>query len=232
MKLTWLVALTLAFGCGQQASNDRTVNDSITTLPSEGGSTVAAVEPETSDALVKRLTPLKDRPSVRSTASWRMRNDALIITINDIDDDEMTNQFRTGLFGKDPRGNWVSMLDHELIDGIFDTLIDLDQDYNDELIINNKMQTSAGGTDTYILYAVGQKLPYVKVDPFATAVVGANAYVESTACKIEYAPGTENSIKVTQTTTSTDEGGNAKSRTEINLFHWDGMKLTKRNQPR
>lgn len=232
-RLIFVLAALALYACQKSGSGsvstapaDTAAQSPPATTPTADATQPSALETGDLDGLIKRLVPPESNSGgKRSEASYRMRGNVAIVEVSDHDDNEMTSGYRSGLFTKE-NGTWKSMLEHELIRGRVDSVLDLNEDYSEELIVVNDVFGSAGGNSYHILYAVGDKLPYKEIGTFAVDVHPPNALTAGATNVIEYVQnkGGMPAIIVTTLTGSTEPERVYTSKTKA--YNFGEMTLT------
>lgn len=99
------------------------------------------------------------------SGSFKLMNNYLVVTIKHSFPD-MSYSFSTGIFVNE-KNKWVSLLQEDLVFGKLDTLIDLNGDQKNELIIREVLYESTRKRDEYILYAQLTTKIYEKIQTIA-----------------------------------------------------------------
>ena len=144
---------------------------------------------------------------------------------------EMSGSSRSALFKKDGT-EWVAQFSPELLPGVPDTLIDLNADGKEELIMKERNWNSAGANINYVFYARNPAGEFKKISDIAKSIEGYSPMQftkdnPSHFSELKYVPsGGVVMIKVNTTRSwwLEQERGSEQEKETI-TYSWDGTAL-------
>lgn len=162
----------------------------------------------------------------RTAGTFKQRGDWLTVILEETLD--MGGGNRSSLFKKEG-DEWISKTTPELLPGVPDTLIDLNGDGKEELIMRDRQWNSAGANITYVFYAQNAAGQFKKLSDIAKSTEGYSPmqFSEDNKCivsELKYALAGDVVVIKISTTRSwwIAQENSSGSEKEVMTYSWDG----------
>jgi uncharacterized protein (TIGR02145 family) len=162
--------------------------------------------------------------------NYQSKDDYLVFSLYENYWEGVAEGYITGIYKNEGSG-WTSVFQEPLVDGSLDTIIDLNNDKVNEIVMNVRTSGSHGTDPCNKLILYGRKNSNVleEVDVIAERIISGSKRVKDYT--ISYEPISEGVVIVVKSEEGKDLDSNDPQKTTTHRFEWQPPLLTDLNKP-